>query len=316
MTSFEARLVEAVRRKREAEGLSIRALSAIVGVSFSSLARIERGEGIPDNNSKIRLLEWLGPDAEEAGLGFDQVALVHFRAAKNVRSNTVQTLLRAAEFFRRAGRENSSSTDQRSYQSQPASEHEVVGLSKDELEGIAKRFRDDLGLKEGDPLDSLRVNVEGVKVIRISQKSCLDPEIVRKLSIEACHEWSAMSVPLNGANDSWAVLLNDCHSVERQRVTILEEFWHILLGHKLTRVARVADSYGRTYDKAEEHDAYYLASACLLPKPAMIKAVERKLSSDQIAQSFGTSPELVDYRLKRLGLWREHIAKRIALISE
>jgi hypothetical protein len=48
----------------------------------------------------------------------------------------------------------------------------------------------------------------------------------------------------------------------------------------------------------------------------MIKAVERKLLSDQIAQSFGTSSELVDYRLKRLGLWREHIAKRIALISE
>jgi len=36
------------------------------------LARIERGEGLPDNNSKIRLLEWLGPEGEQAGLGFDQ----------------------------------------------------------------------------------------------------------------------------------------------------------------------------------------------------------------------------------------------------
>src|SRR5689334_23270275 len=78
MQSFEEKLVEAVRKKREAEGLSIRALSAAIGVSFSTLARIERGEGNPDNNSKIRLLEWLGPDAEEAGLSFDNVALVHF----------------------------------------------------------------------------------------------------------------------------------------------------------------------------------------------------------------------------------------------
>ena len=53
MKSFEARLVEAVRRKREAVGLSIRALSAVVGISFSTLARIERGDGEPDNNSKI-----------------------------------------------------------------------------------------------------------------------------------------------------------------------------------------------------------------------------------------------------------------------
>jgi hypothetical protein len=73
---------------------------------------------------------------------------------------------------------------------------------------------------------------------------------------------------------------------------------------------------GAAYDKTEEHDAYYLASACLLPKREMFKAVKRKCSSDKIAQAFGTSSELVDYRLKRLGLWREHVAKWITLESE
>ena len=57
MATFEEKLVEAVRRKRDAEGLSIRALATQIGVSFSTLARIERGDGQPDNNSKIRLLE-------------------------------------------------------------------------------------------------------------------------------------------------------------------------------------------------------------------------------------------------------------------
>ncbi|TIN00635.1 MAG: helix-turn-helix transcriptional regulator, partial [Mesorhizobium sp.] len=55
MNEFEEKLVGAVREKREREGLSIRALSGIVGISFSTLARIERGDGSPDNNSKIRL---------------------------------------------------------------------------------------------------------------------------------------------------------------------------------------------------------------------------------------------------------------------
>ena len=54
-----------------------------------------------------------------------------------------------------------------------------------------------------------------------------------------------MSVPLNHSEDTWAVLLNDCHTIERQRVTLMEEYWHILLGHKLTKIARVADGYGQ-----------------------------------------------------------------------
>ncbi|NYG49851.1 hypothetical protein GGD67_007350 [Bradyrhizobium sp. IAR9] len=78
----------------------------------------------------------------------------------------------------------------------------------------------------------------------------------------------------------------------------------------------IADSYGRTYDKAEEHDAYYLASATLLPKEAIVTAVSKKRSSEQIAEIFGTSSELVDYRIKRLGLWREHVGKQIRLSSD
>ena len=40
-------LIKALKKKRESEGLSIRALSERVGISFSTLARIERGEGEP-----------------------------------------------------------------------------------------------------------------------------------------------------------------------------------------------------------------------------------------------------------------------------
>jgi Zn-dependent peptidase ImmA (M78 family) len=125
-----------------------------------------------------------------------------------------------------------------------------------------------------------------------------------------------MSVPLDPTDENWVLLLNDSHSVERQRVTVLEEFWHILLGHKLTKIARVAEAYGRTYDKTEEHDAYYLASATLLPKAAMMKAVSENCSSEQIARVFGTSSELVDCRIKRLGLWREHVGKQIKLSGD
>lgn len=313
MASFEDQLIQAMKRKRGAEGLSIRALSAAIGISFSTLARIERGEGQPDNNSKIRLLEWLGADAEAAGLGFENVALVHFRAAKNVQSTTVRTLLKAADCLRRTlGGHNAH---------RPADEvgdgaSEAVSLSKEELEQTAERFRADLGLAPDQPLDSLRIKVEGVTVVGASVSDSLEPSLKAALLGGLSGEWSAMSVPLDADHDEWAVLLNDSHTVERQRVTVLEEFWHILLGHKLTKISRVAEAYGRTYDSAEEHDAYYCASATLLPRAAVAGAVAEKQTSAQIAARFGTSPELVDYRIKRLGLWREHVGKQVQLAPE
>ncbi|MDI1328342.1 MAG: XRE family transcriptional regulator [Brevundimonas sp.] len=313
MQSFQEKLVEAVKRKREAEGLSIRALSAAVGISFSSLARIERGEGQPDNNSKIRLLQWLGTDAEAAGLGFDNVAFVHFRAGKNIQSPTVQALLEAADCLRRSlGKVD----DRTAHVAVEDSASESAPLSKDELEQIAYKFRADLGLAEAQPIDSLKIEVEGVEVVRAGQTNCLDQKTVDYLRERASGEWSAMSVPLDVEHERWAVLLNDGHTLERQRVTVLEEFWHILLGHKLTKIARIAEAFGRTYDKTEEHDAYYLASATLLPKAALIEAVGKNRSSEQIAGVYGTSSELVDYRVKRLGLWREHVGKRVSLSSD
>jgi Zn-dependent peptidase ImmA (M78 family) len=150
-------------------------------------------------------------------------------------------------------------------------------------------------------------------VVSIEKADCLDVRTIRYLSASAASEWSAMSVPLDSGSERWAVLLNSGHKIERQRVTVLEEFWHILLGHKLTKIAKVAESYGRTYDATEEHDAYYIASACLLPRGAIKKAVNERLSSEEIGRIFGTSSELVDYRIKRLGLWREHVGKQVSL---
>lgn len=310
MNTLEENLIKAFVEKRIRLGLSIRALSAQVGISFSTLARLERGSGRPDNNSKIRLLEWLGDDAKEFGLTFNRAVSVHFRTMKNVQSGTVQALLKAADCLRDAFGEDKDG-DEGPFLS--GIDEPYPELSKDQLEEVASRFRRDLRIGVEDPLDSLAVKVEGVRVVRLKGSKCLDGHTMRKLRTEACNEWSAMSVPLNRAMTGWVVLLNDCHAVERQRVTLLEEYWHILMGHKLTNVAKISEAYGRTYDQAEEHDAYYLASASLLPREVVRNAVAKGWSAADIAARFGTSPELAQYRIKRLGLWREHVGKKIAL---
>jgi transcriptional regulator with XRE-family HTH domain len=296
-------LIQALKDKREAEGLSVRALSKKIGVSFSSLARILRDEGEPDNNSTIRILAWLEADAANAGLRMDGVALVHFRAAKNVSSKTVECLLKAANSMRVGDKFDPQNSDLGL----------AVSLSKPEMEEMANEFRSDLSVNPGDPLDALNVRISGVEVFAASQAEFLDEACAQYLLGPALNEWSAMSVPRDVTDDTWAILRNDGHSIERQRVTYLEECWHILLGHKLTRIAKVGDAYGRTYDSSEEHDAYFLASACLLPETDVRELVKAGRSAKDIAAQFGTSMELAEYRIKRLGLWRAYQNRSIDL---
>lgn len=300
------KLIAALKKKREAEGLSIRALSIKIGISFSALARIERGEGEPDNNSTIRILNWLGDDAAQHGLSYQETALVHFRAGKNISSKTVHCLLQAADAIKKA---NINSSDEEStFENDDSEQHAspTVSLSKSEMETMAANIRSELNILETDALDALSIRVHGVDVLTPSEIAGLTDQCFSYLTGAGKNEWSAMSVPLSNQNTRWAVLRNDTHLVERQRVTYLEECWHILLGHKLTRIAKVADSYGRTYDSDEEHDAFYLAAATLVPKSAVIQAVTSKLPVKSIAERFGVSSELVEYRIKRLGLWRMH----------
>lgn len=313
MKTDKAALVAALKKKRETEGLSVRALAERIGVSFSSLARIERGEGEPDNNSSIRIIEWLGDDAREAGLSFENVALVHFRAGKNVRAKTIHCLLNAASCIKASHRTNASDL-----LITPPSDADLapsIALSKTEMEEMAQQLRKDLGVQPSERIESLDISIAGVDVFRVSDIEGLSRECAEFLLGEGAQEWSAMSVPMDLSEDSWAILRNDKHTMERQRVTYLEECWHILLGHRLTRIAKIADAYGRTYDSSEEHDAFYLAAATLLPEDAVRAAVEAGQSAAQISERFGASVELVEYRIKRLGLWRTYKDKTVSLNS-
>jgi len=314
MSVDNVKLINALKNKRNAEGLSLRKLATQIGVSFSTLARIERGDGEPDNNSLLRILDWLGIHGEQAGLKFENVALVHFRAAKNVTSLTTKFLLETAHILKKQYFSDVE-CDQISNAGDNEAQGPALALSKPEMEEMSQKLRSDLGLKKKEVLNALGLRIRGVDVFVPRDVDDLGKGCLKHLTGKGADEWSAMSVPLNLGEDKWAVVRNDCHSLERQRVTYLEECWHILLGHKLTKVAKIGNAYGRTYESSEEHDAFYLAAATLLPEQAVREAVEDGKSAEEIGQNFGTSPDLVEYRIKRMGLWR--VYKSISIeISE
>jgi transcriptional regulator with XRE-family HTH domain len=286
-------------------------------VSFSTLARIERGDGEPDNNSRIRILEWLSEDAKALGLSFESVALVHFRASKNIGSKTVHCLLQVADALKRKYGSDGSERAAVGYTTgkydSSLPESPPIVLSKLEMEAMAQTFRRDLGLDDEQRIDPLDIVIEDVRVLTIHQIQGLDARITTHLAGSNSATWSAMSVPVDEEKDRWVMVRNEQHPIVRQRVSLLEEFWHILLGHKLTKIAKIADAYGRTFEENEEHDAFYLAAATLLPKRVVMKAVKERQDIAQLAQDYGTSPELVEYRIKRLGLWRQYKGKSVRL---
>lgn len=74
-----AKLIAAVKTKRVRDGLSLRGMSDQIGVSFSSLARFERGDGEPDTESASLMCDWLGLPASDFGVDPKAVALLRRR---------------------------------------------------------------------------------------------------------------------------------------------------------------------------------------------------------------------------------------------
>jgi Zn-dependent peptidase ImmA (M78 family) len=104
------------------------------------------------------------------------------------------------------------------------------------------------------------------------------------------------------------ILLNPARSEKRQAATLMEELSHHLLRHKPCSIA-VNPNTGfleRSYDRAQEDEAYDLGAAILLPKERIQQDVAAKLTADEIADVHGCSEELVVYRIKRMRLWQRY----------
>lgn len=104
------------------------------------------------------------------------------------------------------------------------------------------------------------------------------------------------------------IVLNPVRSEKRQVATLMEELAHHLLRHKPCSIARNPRTgiVERTYDRAQETEAYDLGAAILLPKERIQQDVAEKRTAEEIADLHGCSEELVVYRIKRMRLWQRY----------
>ena len=109
--------------------------------------------------------------------------------------------------------------------------------------------------------------------------------------------WSAMAVPL--PDGEVQVIFNDSHSTTRIRATLMEEFFHLWLGHPPSTIRYYSDDRSmRSFKTLIESEAYGSGAAALIPFKPLRRMVQDGLSSREIASEFDVSPELVEFRAK------------------
>lgn len=107
--------------------------------------------------------------------------------------------------------------------------------------------------------------------------------------------WSACALPVG---EEVVVLFNDSHSPERTRASLMEEYFHLQLGHPLTTIRVHNGGATRSFTSAVEEAAYHSGAAALLPYRGLRNAIDEGLDVASIARRYQVSRPLVEFRAK------------------
>ncbi len=170
------------------------------------------------------------------------------------------------------------------------------------IERHATAIRLKLGLDQLTVLDPLRL-VDALPARVFYPEDFGDSLLARQLRAV---KWDGFAFCV--ADGTLMIVLNSARSKARQTATLMEELAHHLLGHKPCRIATNLKTgfLERSYDRAQESEAFDLGAALLLPKERIQHDIANRCSAGEIAASHGCSEELVIYRIKRMRLWQRY----------
>jgi hypothetical protein len=175
-------------------------------------------------------------------------------------------------------------------------------LTRNEMhhyEQSARSLRTRAGVGPHEPFDPLAFLSElGVVLQYPDEVTVLPQELATSIGELDAKEWSGMGREL--PTGELYVVLNRNQTLERARVTLLEEVAHQYQGHTPVGLGPL----GRAeYRPDQEREAKFTAAAALLPSRVVAQAVYRGDSAAVIAKAYGSSVELVEMRIKTLNLW-------------
>lgn len=94
------------------------------------------------------------------------------------------------------------------------------------------------------------------------------------------------------------IVFNDVHPAPLVRVFLMEEFFHLRLGHPPDRIRLYpSDGIHRTYDEIKENEAYGCGLAALLPYHGVSDMLSSGLDLRRIAEHYVVPVKIVEERI-------------------
>ena len=138
--------------------------------------------------------------------------------------------------------------------------------------------------------------LSGVKVLPHTQLE-LPPAQASYFSGAKSGAWSGMCVPC--PEGPMMVVYNGDHPIRRIRATLMEEFFHLWLGHSPTRLRLLSNGDAkRDFDSNKESEAYGSGAAALVPYKTLRAMLEKGHPIRSIADHFLVSEQLVEFRIR------------------
>lgn len=172
---------------------------------------------------------------------------------------------------------------------------------KAQAERLSAKARQELGLGSAAPLDPwLYAKHIGVVVLDFEELE-ISAECRKRLLQTDSESWSGMTLKEGGAI---AIIVNPVHSRGRRCSTLTHELAHVLLKHVPVRVdvSPTGMLLLSDYSEEAEAEADWLAAAMLLPREALMRSRRRGETIAEIADAFGTSDQLCEWRLRMTGV--------------
>jgi len=169
-------------------------------------------------------------------------------------------------------------------------------------ERTSQNFRRDFGLEPDSPLEPVLLAKHlDVRLCTPTDIPGLPQAVLDQLLKHDTSGWSAVSLY---QGDRGLVIYNPAHSRGRQSSDIMHELAHVVLDHKPATVILSHDGslVMRSYDQKQEDEANWLAWCLLLPRDALIRCARGGFDVEVIADRYGVSKTLVNFRLRVTGV--------------
>ena len=134
------------------------------------------------------------------------------------------------------------------------------------------------------PLERAAAVLPNGEMLALKRVPNVTVEVPRHAREEGYLRFGALAMRIE---DSIAIVFSCAHPPEEVCVNVMEEIWHLRLGHRPDIVSLVPiDDRHRTYNAANEDEAYGCAIAALVPVAALYSMLTQQMHIRRIAVLF------------------------------